>query len=337
LGKYNTFAPRKVIYFRLKPINAYQGIFLNILKLILGIGTLGFIGYKLLYAYNIGRLWTDKSIDTSYNSLLLFGFILLLMPIQWHWETLKWRIIMQKHEAVNATMAYKSVFTGIILGIITPNQIGDWVGKSMYLKTLTKLKGAAAITIGGIAQTIASFLVGSYGCMFLYLHLHPLSQILSVIGVGVVTLFNILLIVLFLHIHWLQKLTRSSRISQYLIIATDYNRNDLLKLLLYSTLRFILFTIQYFLLLHFFGIPLSLAQGAMSIYSIFIVQTFVPSFILVEIGVRGALALYFIGLFSPNTVGILLSAYSLWVINIMLPGLVGLYFLITHKWRPSSS
>jgi hypothetical protein len=53
-------------------------------------------------------------------------------------------------------------------------------------------------------------------------------------------------------------------------------------------------------------------------------------------GIRGALALFFIGQFSTFNLGILQAAYSLWIINMMLPGLVGLFYLLTFKWKTPS-
>ena len=60
-------------------------------------------------------------------------------------------------------------------------------------------------------------------------------------------------------------------------------------------------------------------------------QSFVPSFILVEVGMRGASALWFFGIFTAVVTPVLLTAYSLWIINLMIPGLVGLVFIL--KWR----
>jgi DNA-binding response OmpR family regulator len=53
-------------------------------------------------------------------------------------------------------------------------------------------------------------------------------------------------------------------------------------------------------------------------------------------GVRGATALFFLGLFSTNTSGILLAAYSLWILNIMFPALLGLYFILKLKARSAT-
>jgi len=43
---------------------------------------------------------------------------------------------------------------------------------------------------------------------------------------------------------------------------------------------------------------------------------------------RGASALFFFTIFTPQTPNILLSAYTLWIINLMIPSFYGLYSII---------
>jgi hypothetical protein len=66
----------------------------------------------------------------------------------------------------------------------------------------------------------------------------------------------------------------------------------------------------------------------MMISLIFFVQSILPSFALTEIGIRGAVAVYFFSHITDNTTGIILSAFSLWLINIILPSLTGIIFVI---------
>jgi hypothetical protein len=72
-------------------------------------------------------------------------------------------------------------------------------------------------------------------------------------------------------------------------------------------------------------IPLDAAFAC--IIGTFCVQSIVPSFLLLEIGLRGASALMFFSIFSSNHEGILLSAYSLWMVNMIIPALLGMYFI----------
>jgi hypothetical protein len=179
-------------------------------------------------------------------------------------------------------------------------------------------------------------IIGCFGTFALYHHLHPFSNGLFILGNCTLAFLNSICLYLFFNINKLQAIKRWKKLHQYLTVATDYSRSELLKLLLFAAIRFLIYSFQYYLLLQFFGVHLTLSQWAMSVFSIYIVQSFAPSFILLQIGIRGALALYFIELFSSNTVGILLAAYGIWIMNMMIPGIIGLYFLLTLKWSPKT-
>jgi hypothetical protein len=49
----------------------------------------------------------------------------------------------------------------------------------------------------------------------------------------------------------------------------------------------------------------------------------VPTIALVELGLRGHLSLQLMGLFSANSLGIVLTSATAWVINLILPALAG--------------
>jgi hypothetical protein len=85
-----------------------------------------------------------------------------------------------------------------------------------------------------------------------------------------------------------------------------------------------------------FNVIIPAHQAFSALAAIFGIQAFVPSFILIEMGVRGATAIYFLSTYSSNIAGILLAAYTLWILNIMLPGLIGLYFIVKMKARSTS-
>ncbi len=248
-------------------------------------------------------------------------------------EALKWKVIMHKHESISTLQSWKSVLTGITLSIVTPNQIGDTVGKALYLESYSKLKGAVSTVIGGIAQTIPSLILGCIaGLYFVYTQWEISNFQFGLLAI-LTAAFIIALIYYFLRIALLQQYFIHTKINPYIVAFSNYNSSELKQLLTLSTIRLIVFSSQYYLFLLFFGVYISPVQAFTSISLIFLAQSFLPSFILIEIGVRGVVALFFIGLYSTNIIGILQAAYSLWILNMMIPALVGLYFLLTLKWK----
>lgn len=316
----------------MKPVNVYKGKLLNIAKLILLPGTVGFIIYKLVVAYDIPDLIAGFTFKWTLWNCCILMLTLLLMPFNWWLETRKWLVVMQKHEAVTGRQAWQSVYAGIALSIITPNQVGDIVGKAAYLKSYDKIKGAVVSLLGGLAQTIASVTFGLLSLWWLIYQFRDISTVVFIVMYVLIVAFLVTLLYVYFNIRWLENLLRWQKIKTYVEAFTHYDIHELKTLLLLSLARFCIFSFQYFLLLRFFNTDISLFNSILCTSSIFLIQGFVPSFMLVQIGVRGAAALFFFGLFTSNTAGILLAAYSLWIINIMLPTIPGLYYLLKLKW-----
>jgi hypothetical protein len=65
---------------------------------------------------------------------------------------------------------------------------------------------------------------------------------------------------------------------------------------------------------------------------VFFFITITPTIALAEIGVRGSVALLVFGLFSNNVVGILSSIFILWIINLIIPAIIGSFFIFSLKF-----
>ncbi|MES2778712.1 MAG: hypothetical protein V4651_02340, partial [Bacteroidota bacterium] len=211
-----------------------------------------------------------------------------------------------------------------------------FAGKALFLKTYDKIKGAVVSFVGSLAQTLAIVFCGSYGLWVLAWHQHYFNTTLFYAGLMAITIGLTMLYYLYINIHWLNRIIKWKKLTPYVDAFTHYTSRELTSVLLLSLMRFAVFNLQYFLLLHFFDVSIPAIYAFPALAAIFVVQAFVPSFILIEMGVRGATALFFLGLFSTHSSGILLAAYTLWIINIMLPGLMGLFFILKLKLRPAA-
>ena len=109
-------------------------------------------------------------------------------------------------------------------------------------------------------------------------------------------------------------------------------RKGLLSLLLgLSALRYLIFSFQYYMLLLAMQVDMPFLQAMIFISVIYLVLTAIPSIALADIGIRGSVALFFFGMVSDNTTGILLATLLLWFINIVLPALIGYIYVWKMK------
>ena len=63
-----------------------------------------------------------------------------------------------------------------------------------------------------------------------------------------------------------------------------------------------------------------------------LVVSVIPTIAITEIGIRGSVAVFLFGLLSSNIVGILSATFVMWVINLLLPALLGTLFIFTLKF-----
>lgn len=295
------------------------------LKWILLLASLTFIFIKLFYRYNMDERISDYSSQNRFEhpEYLVFAFILLFF--NWGVEVWKWVLLTKPYEQLTWKQSLASVCSGVTLSIITPNQLGDFAGRVIHVKELNRIKTALLAIIGHSAQVMVTLALGLFAFWYLTLAQLPFSGLLAVVFVflfllALLVYFNMrFLTPILFRIKWFKPFRRSFH------VFSEQSPAFLTKMLGLSSIRYLAYLTQYTLLLWFFDVNISAPLAAACITATFFVQLLVPSFFLLDIGLRGSSALWFIGAYSNNLEGILLASYTLWIINIMIPALVGLY------------
>ena len=77
----------------------------------------------------------------------LLILVLLMAPVNWMLEAAKWYKLLQKIQPVHYFKALASILTGIAFSMVTPNKIGDFAGRILYVEDKNKLRAAIATLI----------------------------------------------------------------------------------------------------------------------------------------------------------------------------------------------
>lgn len=265
-----------------------------------------------------------------------FIIVVVLMLVNWSLEALKWKLMMRRLETVPFTRALAAVFSGLTVSFFTPNRIGEYAGRIFHLRSANRIKGTLVTILENLSQLIITVVIGSVSLVFYlqtYTGLH--EYILWVTGV-LMMLFSIAVIFLFLEVPVLEqsilKMKRLKKLSPYFEVLSEYKKTELVILLCLALLRYLVFTFQFYLLLKIFDVNGPLLSMFLLINMIFFVMTLVPSFALTEIGVRGAVATYFISRVSADSLAILNASVSLWLINLVTPALLGIIFIFQFRF-----
>jgi uncharacterized membrane protein YbhN (UPF0104 family) len=257
----------------------------------------------------------------------LFPLFFVLFLLNWAAEAFKWKIITQKHQKISFFDACKAVCSGVTIGLFTPNRIGEYGGRILYLERNKRIDAVISGVTGNFSQFLITLVFGISG-IILYLRYYSRSFFESYYHL----LFLVipLFFFLFLNLNKIPFLFRG-KAANYLKAFTLYGRKDLLKLIILSSFRYLFFFFQFYLLLLIFKIELYLTEAIVLLPVVFLAITLIPSFALAEWGVRGSAAVYFIGAVSSNSAGILTAATVLWIFNIALPALLGAVFIVKYK------
>jgi hypothetical protein len=96
-------------------------------------------------------------------------------------------------------------------------------------------------------------------------------------------------------------------------------------------LRYLVFIVQYILVFYLFEVNVSAFIIGWVMSVVFLAMAIVPSIALVEIGVRGEISLKLMGMYSGNSLGIGLTSISVWLINLVIPAIIGSLLLMNIK------
>jgi uncharacterized membrane protein YbhN (UPF0104 family) len=273
---------------------------------------------------------------TSSQSLAKIFLVMALMFINWSLEAWKWKLMMNKIEQVPFLKSLQAVFSGLTISFFTPNRIGEYAGRVFHLKTANRIQATLVTILENFSQLIVTLIAGSIAMLFYiqdYLSLHAYLNLTITVAL---LIFIVMVLVFYYQVPlfdaWLVDLRFMKRLKKYFDVLANYSKTELSRVLLLSVCRFLVFTFQYYLLLEIFGIQVSFMEAAVLISMIFFVITLIPTFALSEVGVRGAVATYFLSRVSYDTVAILNSSVALWIINLVIPSLIGIIFIFRFRF-----
>lgn len=281
---------------------------------------------------SLEELWSAFKLSFSdYHLIYLLGAI-FLMPFNWIFESLKWRVLLRTRLSLNT--AFKAVLGGVAVSLFTPNRIGEYGGRVLFVEAKHNWKAVIATMIGSIIQLAILLFGGMFGLMFYarsvwgWEGMELWWVVLLSGGSGV------LLLLIFFNVKRAVSLLRpilrwkiAQRFSTAIEMIADYEGEILIKAMCWALLRYMTFCIQYVLLLTFFSVKIPLWAAFSGVATIFLIQAGVPLSPVMGLLARGELALFIWAPFSEQTVGILASTFSLFIINLAIPALVGMVLI----------
>ncbi|HTK20064.1 MAG TPA: lysylphosphatidylglycerol synthase domain-containing protein [Mucilaginibacter sp.] len=263
-------------------------------------------------------------------------FVILLMVVNWVLESFKWQYLAKTLVNISIWEAIEAVFCGLTWAIFTPNRIGDYGGRVMFLPNRKRIHGIFVMAVGQFGQNVITNITGFLALLwFIYYFLNINTWIFISIAVPVIV-FLILLTIFYFNIKWLIGLLDRVRFLQkyrrFFDIMGRYSHGELLKVIGYSLARFFVFSFQYYLVIHLLLPELPFFQMMMTVIVFIFIQSAMPSLDLLDIGVRSFTAAHLFSYITNQQLAIIAAVSSIWLVNLIIPAALGSVFVLKLRF-----
>lgn len=306
-----------------------------ILKLLIGSGSLLIVYYRLKNDLTPSRFELMAGSIAQNKGLLLLVLCLLLMPLNWGLESFKWKLITAPVEKVSYQLASRSVYSGVCLGNFAPGRATEFIAKILFFKEDNRSKITVLHFVNGMFQFSITVIIGFIAVLLRVKELGTeynwVIYASAAVGLFMLGLLAWCIANINMLLHWVVKKISSKKSLEP--FTYHFPTKTLFSLFGFSLLRYGIFFTQFALLLLVFmpgGLNPSLLSG-ISVY--FLITASIPMFSAVEAAIRAAVALLvFKGAGSSDAV-IAIATIALWFINIVIPSLIGYYFLLRRNFN----
>ena len=285
------------------------------------------VSIALFYIYQ--QLQGDKKINwnviSSYLSLQSIGILLLFSTINWTLEIFKWKHLVSSFKEITFFEAMKQSLGSLTASIFTPNRIGEYGAKVLYFTKENSKQIVLLNFIGNSSQMLVTTFFGVIGILIIDLNFQVSNWVIFGVLIG-----STLLLFLFKNVEIygfsIQKLIQ--KITSFPLV---FHRKNLLL----SVLRYLVFSTQFYFLLLIFdiSIPFEIAFGI--IFSMYLLASIIPSIHLMDVAIKGSVAVYLFGLIGVESWKIIAITSLMWIFNLALPVIIGSYFVLRFKPQKS--
>jgi hypothetical protein len=142
--------------------------------------------------------------------------------------------------------------------VFTPNRIGEYGGRVMFLPPRKRIHGVFAMAVGQLGQLVITNVLGAVGLLwfiFTFKDFNPwVLAGITMIGIAFIVFF----LTLYFNVKWLvwllNRISFLEKISSFsLILWARIRLHELRDIMCFCLTRFFIFSFQYYLVIHLVG------------------------------------------------------------------------------------
>lgn len=316
-------------------LNSYKNIISWLVKIAVGLASFYIIYIRLQNEFTPEKLAEIKQAFQSSLSYVLLFACLIFVPVNWGIESYKWQFITQPIEAVSYLTATKSVYAGLCVGNLAPGRATEFLAKILFFKAPNRTTITLLHFANGMFQLAVTILFGAMAVIIFYQDKLDASNAKTFLT----GLFCIVLLSVFTffitRFHYIQKwiVKKFERSLGHHAEPYTFTKNIIFKLFAFSVIRYVVFTFQFVLLIKIFYAEAVTSQLVAGICIYFLLTTILPMISFIEAAIRSAIALFVFSGSGIPEIALVITAVLLWVLNIVLPSIIGYIVIVKEKFE----
>ena len=295
---------------------------------------------QTLFRHDFDILFFEFTDRWQSSSLYWLWGCLILMPINWALEAIKWRLLMMSSTQISWTRTFQSIMSGIAMASVTPARIGEYAGKVLFVESKDRWLSVSASFVSSLAQLYCIWILGWVGTLYLINVKGNMPTWFSwtFVGLGLMVLFLIGFLFFNANIigDYARRIIQHSKLREILgrfRPVLNFENGLLLRLVAWAMLRVLVYSLQFAMLLKFFGVDLSWISMFSVIWAVYLFQSGLPLPPIMGLVARGEIAIFLFNLFGANALSVAAATFGIWMINLILPALIGLIIILANRWK----
>lgn len=289
----------------------------------------------LFYIYK--QLQGDKSLNWSlvsdYLSLKSIAILIGFSTVNWVLEIFKWQNLVSYFKEISFFEAAKQSLGSLTASIFTPNRIGEYGAKMLYYPKGKRKKIVFITFISNSSQMAVTCFFGVLGALILFIQkTETVFWIGFKINLKTIVIAFFVLVALFTFIYYFRKIEiYGFSIQKLTTKLKKFPRSIMFSNIQLSILRYLVFSHQFYFLLVLFNCHISYSLALNTIFIMYLLASIIPSIHLMDVAIKGSVAVYLFGQIGIESWKIIAITSLMWIFNLVLPVLMGSYFVLRFK------
>ena len=259
----------------------------------------------------------------SGSSVFFWLLLFCIVFLNWSIEAYKWKYLLKPHARLTFIFALKSVLIGLSVGVFSPFRLAEIPARAILLSKEIRVKSVVLATVNSWSQLSLTIVFGLISLFFVPNLLQKYENILFFV-------FVLILIGIFVFIIYGNKLLGFLK-EQKKKFKINLSIGVYIKIQLFSFFRYSLFLVQYLIVFKILGLNISSLNVVVGVVFVLFIVNILPIMQLFDISIRGGGAIFVFSMYNIESISIFTVFLIVWLISIVLPVIIGLYFLLTHK------